>query len=35
MFIGLFFVAGIAFIMIGIQTLKIVRANPARVLKNE
>ncbi|HTI94038.1 MAG TPA: ABC transporter permease [Puia sp.] len=35
MLIGLFFVGGIAFIMIGIQTLKIVRANPARILKNE
>jgi len=35
MFIGLGFVAGIALIMIGLQTLKIVRANPANVLKNE
>jgi len=34
-FIGLFAVAGIAFIMIGIQTLRVVRANPAKVLKNE
>ncbi|GGA94867.1 ABC transporter permease [Puia dinghuensis] len=34
-FIGLFFIAAIAFIMIGTQTLKIVRTNPARVLKNE
>ncbi len=34
-FIGLLIVAVIAFLMIGIQTLKIVRANPARVLKNE
>jgi putative ABC transport system permease protein len=34
-FIGLAFVAGLAFIMIGLQTLKAVRANPARVLKNE
>ena len=33
--LGLLFVAGIAFLMIGTQTLKIVRANPARVLKNE
>jgi putative ABC transport system permease protein len=35
LFTGLFVVAGIAFIMIGVQTLKIVRANPATVLKNE
>jgi len=35
MFTGLLFVAGIAFMMIGLQTLKIVRANPAKVLKNE
>jgi hypothetical protein len=35
LFIGLFIVAGIAFVMIGVQTLKIVRANPAKVLKNE
>jgi len=35
MFTGLFFVGGIAAIMIGAQTLKIVRANPATVLKNE
>ena len=34
-FIGLLVVAAISFVMIGIQTLKIVRANPARVLKNE
>jgi len=34
-FIGLFIVAAIAFLMIGIQTSKIVRSNPARVLKNE
>jgi putative ABC transport system permease protein len=34
-FIGLAFVAGLAFVMIGLQTLKVVRANPARVLKNE
>ncbi len=34
-FIGLLIVAAIAFLMIGIQTLKIVRANPANVLKNE
>lgn len=34
-FIGLGFVALIAFVMIGVQTIKIVRANPARVLKNE
>ena len=33
--IGLAFVAGLAFIMIGLQTLKAVRANPATVLKNE
>jgi putative ABC transport system permease protein len=32
---GLFIVAGIAFVMISVQTLKIVRANPAKVLKNE
>ncbi len=35
LFTGLFIVAGIAFFMIGVQTLKIVRANPAKVLKNE
>jgi ABC-type antimicrobial peptide transport system permease subunit len=35
LFTGLFIVAGIAFVMIGVQTLKIVRANPAKVLKNE
>ncbi|HEY4335987.1 MAG TPA: ABC transporter permease [Puia sp.] len=35
LFVGLFVVAGIALIMIGIQTRKIIRANPARVLKNE
>jgi ABC-type antimicrobial peptide transport system permease subunit len=35
LFIGLLVVAGIAFAMIGLQTLKIVRANPAAVLKNE
>lgn len=35
LFSGLFFVAGIALLMIGLQTLKIVRANPATVLKNE
>lgn len=35
LFLGLLFVGGIAFIMIGAQTLKVVRANPARVLKNE
>jgi putative ABC transport system permease protein len=35
LFSGLFIVAGIAFVMIGVQTLKIVRANPATVLKNE
>jgi ABC-type antimicrobial peptide transport system permease subunit len=35
LFTGLFIVAGIAFVMIGVQTLKIVRANPATVLKNE
>jgi putative ABC transport system permease protein len=35
MFTGLFIVGGIAIIMIGAMTLKIVRANPARVLKNE
>jgi hypothetical protein len=34
-FIGLLIVAAISFVMIGIQTLKIVRANPATVLKNE
>jgi len=33
--LGLLFVCGVAFIMIGAQTLKVVRANPARVLKNE
>lgn len=35
LFIGLFFVGGIAFVMIGWQTLKVVSANPATVLKNE
>jgi putative ABC transport system permease protein len=35
LFSGLFIVGGIAVIMIGVMTLKIVRANPARVLKNE
>lgn len=35
LFTGLFIVGGIAFVMIGVQTLKIVRANPASVLKNE
>ncbi|HWB90844.1 MAG TPA: ABC transporter permease [Puia sp.] len=35
MFIGLTLVTGIAFAMIGAQTLKVVRSNPARVLKNE
>lgn len=35
MFIGLAFVTAIAFAMIGAQTLKVVRSNPARVLKNE
>ncbi|MBS1665022.1 MAG: ABC transporter permease [Bacteroidetes bacterium] len=34
-FIGLVLVAGIALVMIGIQTIKIVRSNPAAVLKNE
>jgi ABC-type antimicrobial peptide transport system permease subunit len=33
--IGLFIVAGISILIIGINTLKIVRANPAKVLKNE
>lgn len=35
LFIGFLFVGGIAFLMIGIQTLKVVRANPAAILKNE
>jgi ABC-type antimicrobial peptide transport system permease subunit len=35
LFAGLLLVAIIALGMIGVQTLKIVRANPARVLKNE
>jgi putative ABC transport system permease protein len=35
LFIGLFIVAAIALAMIGMQTLKIVRLNPAKVLKNE
>jgi putative ABC transport system permease protein len=35
LFTGLFIVAGIAFVMIGVQTLKIVRANPSAILKNE
>jgi len=35
LFTGLSIVAGIALVMIAIQTLKIVRANPAKVLKNE
>jgi ABC-type antimicrobial peptide transport system permease subunit len=34
-FTGLFIVAGIAAFMIGIETLKIVRANPAKILMNE
>ena len=34
-FIGLSIVALIAFLIIGMQTLKIVRTNPAKVLKNE
>jgi ABC-type antimicrobial peptide transport system permease subunit len=34
-FAGLLLVASVALAMIGVQTLKIVRANPARVLKNE
>jgi len=33
--IGPAFVAAIAFLMIGAQTLKAVRSNPARILKNE
>jgi len=35
LFSGLLIVGAIAFLMIGIQKLKIVKANPARVLKNE
>lgn len=35
LFSGLFIVAGIAFVMITAQTLKIVHANQAKVLKNE
>jgi putative ABC transport system permease protein len=35
MFTGLFIVGGIAIVMIGAMTMKVVRANPARVLKNE
>jgi putative ABC transport system permease protein len=35
LFIGLLFMAGLVIIMIGMQTLKVVRANPATVLKNE
>jgi putative ABC transport system permease protein len=35
LFLGLLFVGGIAFIMIGAQTLKVLHANPASVLKNE
>lgn len=35
MFTGLAFVAGVALIMIGTQTLRIVRSNPAKVLKTE
>ncbi len=35
LFPGFLFVGGIAFFMIGAHTLKIVRANPASVLKNE
>ncbi|HEV3324142.1 MAG TPA: ABC transporter permease [Puia sp.] len=35
LFTGLFIVAGIALAMIGVQTLKMVRLNPANVLKNE
>lgn len=34
-FTGLFVVAGIALAMIAVQTRKIIRSNPARVLKNE
>lgn len=35
LFIGLLTVSAVAFGMIGIQTLKIIRANPAKVLKDE
>jgi ABC-type antimicrobial peptide transport system permease subunit len=35
LFIGLLCMAGLVIIMIGMQTLKVVRANPAAVLKNE
>ena len=35
LFIGLFIVGGIALVIIGLQTGKIIRANPAKVLKNE
>jgi predicted lysophospholipase L1 biosynthesis ABC-type transport system permease subunit len=35
LFTGLLIVAGIALAMIGVQTLKMVRVNPAKVLKND
>jgi predicted lysophospholipase L1 biosynthesis ABC-type transport system permease subunit len=35
LFIGLLCMAGLVIIMIGMQTRKVVRANPAAVLKNE
>jgi ABC-type antimicrobial peptide transport system permease subunit len=35
LFIGLFIVGGIALVIIGLQTGKVIRANPAKVLKNE
>jgi hypothetical protein len=35
MFVGLLSILGIASIMIGTQTLKAARCNPAQVLKNE
>jgi ABC-type antimicrobial peptide transport system permease subunit len=34
-FLGLLVVTAISFLIIGIHTFKIVRANPAKVLKNE
>lgn len=35
LFVGLLLMAGLVVVMIGMQTLKVVRANPARVLKTE
>jgi ABC-type antimicrobial peptide transport system permease subunit len=35
LFVGVLLMAGLVVLMIGMQTLKVVRANPARVLKTE